>query len=139
MRLGLVQCERRPLLRLGDLSASDELFQEQFAALLDTLSVAWVQDDPERKCPHPHDEASVGHLCTTHPQRELVGFMARPEQPRSFTFFLSHCGPTEKWLVRVLHHMLQRLGVSSFFDQSDESMLLGKSNECGDAALVWCC
>lgn len=64
--------------------------------------------------------SSVAHLCRS------VGVLARVAgdiQP--LTIFLSHRGPdTKEQMVRPLHFVLERLGVSAFFDQARPGALL---------------
>lgn len=55
-------------------------------------------------------------------------------------FFLSHRGPdTKEILVRPLSFILRQLGIPHFFDQSDDSMKLGKTNGDQMASAAWHC
>jgi hypothetical protein len=91
-------CQRRRLFAVRELPLDSDGPAQKLGATLQLLSMQWVHEE----CSRPFDRANVRLLCTVRPDERVAGFMARPSARdiglRRFDLFLSHRGPTEKWL-----------------------------------------
>jgi hypothetical protein len=95
-------CQRQRLFAVRELPSDSDGRAQKLGATLQLLSMQWVRMHEE--CSRPFDRANVRLLCTVRPDERVVGFMACPSARevglRRFDLFLSHRGPTEKWLMR---------------------------------------